>query len=96
MSAILVTPQVLIDTSGRVSARAGEIDGTLGQLGSSVEALASEWQGQAQIRFRELYAQWQRSATELNRALIGIATLLSQAGTAYAENEQAVARAFTI
>ena len=54
MSAIVVTPQVLMDSSRTVSGRAGEIEGTLATLSAHVQSLTGEWQGQAQTQFTGL------------------------------------------
>lgn len=96
MSAIVVTPQMLMDSSRAVAAKASEIDGSLAALSSQVQALAAQWQGVAQGRFQSLYTQWQSSARQLHDALVGISALLDQAGVAYDDSEQAIARTFAM
>lgn len=95
MSAIVVTPQMLVDTSRTVSGKAGEIDGSLAALGSHVETLTADWQGQAQGQFSALYQQWQTSARQLHEALLGISSLLNTAGVAYEDSETQITRMFT-
>jgi WXG100 family type VII secretion target len=96
MSAIVVTPQMLIDTSRAVAAKAGEIDGSLSNLASHVQTLTADWQGQAQGRFTALYEQWQTSAGQLHEALLGISRLLNTAGIAYDDSEAQISRMFIV
>jgi WXG100 family type VII secretion target len=39
-----------------------------------------------------MYQQWNQGAGQLNQALQGISTLLSNAATTYAQTEQAIAQ----
>jgi WXG100 family type VII secretion target len=94
MSGFRVTPEQLQALSGRVSGGAGAIEGELRALAGALAPLGSDWAGVAQGRFQELWADWQRNAEGLHQALSGISALLGQAGTAYAEAEQAVASSF--
>jgi WXG100 family type VII secretion target len=96
MSAIVVTPQMLMDSSRTVSGKAGEIDGSLANLSSHVQGLTADWQGQAQGQFTGLYNQWQTSARQLHEALLGISQLLNAAGVAYADSETQITRMFTV
>ena len=66
----------------------------LSQLASQVAPLQSEWQGVAQARFQELWAEWQRSSRGIQEALHGISQLTQQAGTNYADTEQGIASSF--
>lgn len=91
---IRVTPEQLQGVSGQLAGGAANIDGTLGQLAASVAPLGSDWAGVAQARFQELWAQWQRSAQQLNEALTGISQLMQQAGVNYESTEQAIASSF--
>jgi WXG100 family type VII secretion target len=91
---IRVTPEQLQQVSGQLAGGASNIDGTLGQLASTVAPLGSDWAGVAQARFQELWAQWQRSAQQLNEALTGISQLMQQAGSNYESTEQAIASSF--
>ena len=91
---IRVTPEQLNATSVRFNGGAGMINDTLADLEREVQALGAEWAGQANERFNALYLQWKNGATQLHEALVGIASLTAQAGTAYAESEQAIANTF--
>ncbi len=95
MPAIVVTPQMLMDTSRTVSGKAGEIDGSLANLASHVQSLTADWQGQAQGQFTGLYNQWQASARQLHEALLGISRLLNAAGVAYDDSESQISRMFS-
>jgi WXG100 family type VII secretion target len=91
---IRVTPEQLQQVSGQLSGGSSSIDGTLSQLASSVAPLGSDWAGVAQARFQELWAQWQRSAQQLNESLTGISQLMQQASANYEQTEQAIASSF--
>lgn len=90
-----VTPQMLVESSRTVSGKASEIDSSLASLGSHVQSLTAEWEGQAQGQFTGLYAQWQTSARQLHDALNGISQLLNAAGITYEDSESQIARMFT-
>jgi WXG100 family type VII secretion target len=91
---IRVTPEQLQGLSGRVSGGASSIEGELAGLAGSLAPLGSDWAGVAQQRFETLWVEWQRNARGLHEALLGISALLAQAGTHYAEAEQAIAGSF--
>lgn len=91
---IKVTPEQLNAASTRFNSGAGMINETLGDLEREVQSLGAEWAGQANERFNALYMQWKNGATQLHEALVGIAGLTAQAGSAYAESEQAIANTF--
>ena len=95
MSGIKGTPEQLSALSGSVARGAGEIEGQLRSLGSTVAPLVGgDWAGQAQQRFTALWDEWQRSAQGLKHALDGISQLMNQAGTAYAQAESQIAGSF--
>jgi WXG100 family type VII secretion target len=93
--AIKVEPEQLQQVSGQLSAGAGNIDATLGQLRSQVAPLGSDWAGLAQARFLELWAEWQRGATQVHDALTGISQLMAQAGTGFQTGDSEIAKTFT-
>lgn len=94
MSGIRVTPEQLAALSARVNSGAGHIEGELTGLAGSLAPLGSDWAGVAQQRFEVLWAEWQRSARSLHDALSGISVLMAQAGSHYAEAENAIASSF--
>jgi WXG100 family type VII secretion target len=95
MPGIRVTPEQLASMSGRVSSGAAHIEGELSGLAGSLAPLGGDWAGVAQQRFEVLWSEWQRSARGLHDALTGISALLAQAGSYYADAEQAIAGSFT-
>ena len=94
MANILVTPEQLQSISTQLQAGAANIESTLAQLAGQVAPLQSEWQGMAQARFQELWAEWQRSSRGIQEALNGISVLTQQAGSHYAEAETNIAGSF--
>jgi WXG100 family type VII secretion target len=96
MPNIAVTPEQLQSVAAQLNAGAANIESTLSQLAGQVAPLQSEWQGVAQARFQELWAEWQRSSRGIQEALHGISQLTQQAGTHYESNENAVAQSFRV
>jgi 6 kDa early secretory antigenic target len=94
MPGIRVTPEQLASMSARVGSGAAHIEGELSGLAGSLAPLGGDWAGLAQQRFELLWSEWQRSARGLHDALTGISALLAQAGTHYADAEQAIASSF--
>jgi WXG100 family type VII secretion target len=94
MPNIVVTPEQLQSVGGQLNAGASNIESILSQLAAQVAPLQSEWQGVAQARFQELWAEWHRSSRGIQEALHGISQLTQQAGTHYETNETNVAQSF--
>ena len=94
MPNIAVTPEQLQSTASQLNAGAANIESILSQLASQVAPLQSEWQGVAQARFQELWAEWQRSSAGIQEALHGISHPTQQAGANYADTEQGIAASF--
>jgi len=91
---ILVTPEQLQNTAAQLQAGAANIESILSQLEGQVAPLQSEWQGVAQARFQELWAEWHRSSRGIQEALHGIAQLTQQAGASYQDTETSIASSF--
>jgi WXG100 family type VII secretion target len=91
---IRVTPDQLAAVGVRLRTGSAGIESTLGQLASAVAPLGSDWAGLAQVRFQQLWEQWQSSSRGLQQALSDLATLMQGAAADYAANEQAVAGRF--
>jgi WXG100 family type VII secretion target len=95
MAGLAVTPEQLNALAGQVSKSAGEIQGMHQGLKSNLSPLfGMDWKGAASAQFTQLYEQFDKSATSLNEALVGIGNLLNSAGHAYAEAEQSIAGTF--
>ena len=95
MPNIAVTPEQLQSVASQLNAGAANIESTLSQLAAQVAPLQSEWQGVAQARFQELWAEWQRSSRGIQEALHGISQLTQQAAVNYGDTEQAIASSFS-
>ncbi len=91
---IRVTPEQLDSLGARVMAGSGQIESELRALAGTVAPLGSDWAGVAQARFLTLWQEWQQAAEQLHTALTGISQLLTQAGSAYAQAETAIAQSF--
>ncbi len=88
---IQVTTEQLQQLSIQVSNGASNIEQELGTLMNQVNAVVGEgWVGAASGQFHVLYSEWQTSAKNLQQALTGISSLLSQAGTQYQNTEDAI------
>jgi 6 kDa early secretory antigenic target len=94
MPNIAVTPEQLQSVGAQLNSGAASIESTLSQLASQVAPLQSEWQGVAQARFQELWAEWHRSSQGIKEALTGISQLTQQAGAKYEGSEQEIASSF--
>jgi WXG100 family type VII secretion target len=94
MPNIRVSPEQLQSVAGQLNAGAGSIESTLSQLAAQVLPLQSEWEGVAQARFQELWAEWQRSSQGIKEALTGISQLTMQAGAKYETSEGEIAGSF--
>jgi ESAT-6 family protein len=95
MPNIRVSPEQLMSVSSQLQGGAATIESTLSQLASQVLPLQSEWEGVAQARFNDLWAEWQRSSQGIKEALTGISQLTMQAGNKYESNDQEIAGSFT-
>lgn len=94
MANILVTPEQLQQISGQLNTGATSIESLLSQLQSQVMPLRSEWRGQAQAQFEQLWAEWQKSAAGIHHALTGIAQLTGSAANTYSDTEHSIAASF--
>jgi WXG100 family type VII secretion target len=94
MPNIAVTPEQLQSVGSQLNSGAATIESTLSQLAAQVAPLQSEWQGVAQARFQELWAEWQRSSQGIKEALTGISLLTQQAAAKYEGSEQEIASSF--
>jgi WXG100 family type VII secretion target len=91
---IRISPEQLASIASQVGNGAASIESQLRQLSAQVAPLGSDWAGTAQARFQELWAEWQRDAAGLQRALQGIAGLMTNASRRYAATEHEVAAGF--
>ena len=94
MPNIRVSPEQLMSVANQLNSGAATIESTLSQLAAQVLPLQSEWEGVAQARFNDLWAEWQRSSQGIKEALTGISQLTMRAGSKYEGNEQEIAGSF--
>jgi WXG100 family type VII secretion target len=92
---IRVTPEQLQAISAQLNAGAANIESINSQLQSQVAPLGSDWAGTAQVRFQELWAEWQRSSRGIQEALHGISRLMGTASANYADTEAQNASMFS-
>lgn len=95
MPTLKVTPTQLAglgQTTHRVSS---DVRGQHQQLrGQLAPLFGADWTGAASARFTALYDEFDRHARGLADALDGIGQLLVNAGSRYADAEQAIAASF--
>ncbi|MDR1998573.1 MAG: WXG100 family type VII secretion target [Frankiaceae bacterium] len=95
MSGFKVAPEQLQTLGGQCAATANSVRDSHSSLRSQLQpVLGSEWTGAAQLRFSELYQQFETSASRLVEALDGIGQLLAAAGRNYAAVEESIAGSF--
>jgi WXG100 family type VII secretion target len=94
MPYLKVTPEQLQSTATQLNAGAANIESILSGLKTQVSALQGEWEGVAQARFQELWAEWDRSAKGIQDALHGISQLTQSAGSGYEGMETRIAGSF--
>jgi WXG100 family type VII secretion target len=77
-----------------VTREAAEIEGRLAQLTAQMGDLAHTWTGAASASFQGLYADWDRTARQMQQALDSIGLALRGAGQDYAALEQKLTSQF--
>ncbi len=75
--------------SGDISRIGAEIDSQVAAMMSKLTALQDAWKGSASDRFQGVVSEWRATQTKVRESLDHISTALGQAGTQYAETEQA-------
>jgi 6 kDa early secretory antigenic target len=91
---IKVSPEQLAGVASQLRGGSSSIEGTLGQLAGNVAPLGADWAGTAQVRFQQLWEQWQTASRQLQQALAEIAVLMQGAASDYEANERSVASRF--
>jgi WXG100 family type VII secretion target len=84
---IRVTPEQLQSIGAQLNAGAANIESINSQLQSQVAPLGADWAGTAQVRFQELWQEWQRSSRGIQEALHGISQMMGTASAHYADTE---------
>ena len=91
-----VTPQSLHSSAANARGRAGDVETIQKGLNSQLSGLVGgEWSGRSSAQVDALWQKYNQGAQQMIEALRGIAQLLDNAGTAYAEAESAITKTFT-
>lgn len=89
-----VSPEQLQLSASQVERGAAKIKTAVDDVMRIIEGIATDWTGGAQQQFANLCASWSRSANELERSILGIATLMTSAADAYRQAEAQVTKLF--
>ena len=89
---ILVTFSALSTASADCGSTAGQMNQQLDDLKSYLAPLVSTWTGEAAEQYRNLEAQWERSAADLTAVLNQIQKALDAAHQNYVSAEQAATK----
>ena len=91
MPYIKVTAEDLHTVSSQLTTAAQTINETNISAMSQVNNLVGAgWEGAASAQFEALFTSWKQGADQVQQALHGIGSLLSGAGTAYAQTEDQI------
>lgn len=89
-----VSPEQLQLAASQVERGAAKIKTAVDDVMRIIEGIATDWTGGAQQQFANLCASWSRSANELEKSILGIATLMTNAADAYRQAEAQVSKLF--
>ncbi len=89
-----VSPEQLQLAASQVERGAAKIKTAVDDVMRIIDGIAAEWSGSAQQQFANLCSSWARSAEELEKSILGIATLMTNAADAYRQAEAQVAKLF--
>lgn len=89
-----VSPEQLQLAASQVERGAAKIKTAVDDVMRIIDGIAADWAGGAQQQFANLCASWSRSANELEKSILGIATLMTNASDAYRQAEAQVSKLF--
>lgn len=93
MSELRVSSEVVRGAGSRAEALMNELVEGLAECDRiATSVLGASWSGPASAMFASGWTEWHRGATEVQSALAGIATLLSESAVQYERTESAVTR----
>jgi WXG100 family type VII secretion target len=92
MGLLKVTSEELVSLSQSLKTGSDQVQAQLDAMMRQVEPVASTWEGAASSSFQELWAEWRSGAVQIQQALTGISTLLSNAATTYQSAETSIQR----
>lgn len=83
----------LTKAASHVSAAKADLDGQLNTLGGKLQSLQGAWQGTGSMAFQRVYAQWDRDAKTVLKALNDFEQSLMTAEKTYTAADDASAQA---
>ncbi|WP_261558044.1 WXG100 family type VII secretion target [Frankia tisae] len=83
-----VDPEQVRAVAGQVTNAAGEIEGQLSSLHTQISSLQGNWEGTAATAFRDLFNDWNTSATTLHQTLVEIGQKMLAAAEEYDESNR--------
>ncbi|MFC0081696.1 WXG100 family type VII secretion target [Aciditerrimonas ferrireducens] len=89
-----VSPEQLELAATQVERGAAKVKAAVEDVLRIIEGVSAQWSGTAQKQFAALCSSWAANASELDRSILTIATLLKNAAAAYEQAEAQVARLF--
>lgn len=89
-----VSPEQLQLAASQVERGAAKIKTAVDDVMRIIDGISADWTGGAQQQFSNLCSSWSRSANELEKSILGIATLMNNAADAYRQAEAQVAKLF--
>ena len=95
MGNIRVSPEYLQQKSQDIKVKSGDLGDLVAQLTSSINALESEWEGQASASFINQWAELKPSFDKATTLLDEIGTQLGQTADAYLAVDAEIASKFS-
>jgi WXG100 family type VII secretion target len=89
-----VSPEQLELAATQVERGAAKVKAAVEDVLRIIDGVSQQWSGTAQKQFAALCNSWAANASELDRSILTIATLLKNAASAYEQAENQVARLF--
>ena len=86
--ALTVTAEELDALAKHIADVNDQTQGTLRQVGSTVDTLKSSWKGSAATAFDNLMLRFHDDASKVQEALMAIAEQISSSADVYARNEE--------
>ncbi|MEU3650517.1 WXG100 family type VII secretion target [Lentzea sp. NPDC034063] len=93
--ALTVTSEELDALAKHIADVNDQTQGTLRQVGSTVDTLAGTWKGGAATAFANLMSRFHDDAAKVQEALMAIAEQISSSADVYARNEEEQSQSMT-
>jgi WXG100 family type VII secretion target len=92
MGRIALSYEELESAYAQIQSQSGEMDGTLADLRTQLDAM--DWEGADKAAYEESKAQWDAAFAKINEILTGVGNAVNNAKERYAETEAANAARF--